>query len=305
MGRKYRRYDYYQYYEKTTPIPVKNGISLKSKRGSIVQNWWSKQWITYLESLNIGARLSRGKSYARRGQIRSIDIQNGKVYAKVQGSSRTPYRVEISMKSISDKNWSKVITLLASKALYASKLLNGKMPQDIKDIFQESGVNLFPKSYHDLYTDCSCPDYANPCKHIAAVYYVLAEKFDENPFFIFELRGKSQSNLISLLRNERSKIATEKAEISSNSNQEKETLDLIQPASLDSTFYFKKGNKFFWEGDHTKFHNSISIHPSNLNSQLLDKIEESPLIFQNLNFTSLLKEIYSKLTKETLKTINH
>ena len=299
MGRYYRNYYHYEYYKKTTPIEVENGISLSKQRGDIVEQWWSKKWISYLKSLNMGARLTRGKTYARKGQIISLDIANGKVIAKVQGSYREPYTVQIKLKAILKSQWKKIIDLLASQAIYASKLLNGKMPQDIEKIFSKADVELFPSSKSDLKTECSCPDYANPCKHIAAVYYILAEKFDENPFLIFELRGKSKNDLIEMLREARTKTAID---ISPPLNDSPQNLSTIQ-SSKESTL-LKKGEDFFWQGEKANYVNSISLSPSNLNAELLMRIEPSPIILENNNLSDVLRKTYLSLTEITLDRIN-
>jgi uncharacterized Zn finger protein len=125
------------------------------------------------------------------------------VTAKVQGSQRTPYKIKIALKPLSQKDWHKVTEAMAEQAIFVAKLLTGEMPQNIEEAFEAAKVPLFPKSSRELETDCSCPDWANPCKHIAAVYYLLAEQFDDDPFLIFKLRGKSQEQLINELREKR------------------------------------------------------------------------------------------------------
>lgn len=192
--------DYYGYYEPTTPIEVKGGIKAKSKRGSFAQSWWAKRWIKTLESFNLGARLSRGKSYARKGQVTSIKIEAGLVRAKVQGSKPKPYSVTIKVRTLTGSEWELLAEKLALKPIFAAKLLAGEMPEDIDSAFKEIGLSLFPETLDDLETDCSCPDWSNPCKHIAAVYYLLGEEFDRDPFLIFKLRGVDMDDFMSILR---------------------------------------------------------------------------------------------------------
>jgi len=192
-------WDGYGYYEPTKPIEVKGGIKAKSKRGSFVQSWWAKRWIKTLESFNIGTRLSRGKSYARKGQVTSIKIEAGLVRAKVQGSSPKPYSVTIKVRTLTGSEWELLAEKLALKPLFAAKLLAGEMPEDIDSAFKEVGLSLFPETLDDLETDCSCPDWSNPCKHIAAVYYLLGEEFDRDPFLIFKLRGVDMDDFVSTL----------------------------------------------------------------------------------------------------------
>lgn len=198
MGREF--WGRYDHYEPSRPRPVKGGIKAKSARGKIGETWWSHRWIAVLESFNLGARLTRGRSYARKGQVMSLEIELGAVGAMVQGSRPSPYQVTIELAPLSDADWHKVIQVIASQAIFAAKLLAGEMPQNIEEAFQEAHVSLFPGRGRDLVTDCSCPDWSNPCKHIAAVYYLLAEEFDRDPFMIFRLRGKDKDELIAALR---------------------------------------------------------------------------------------------------------
>lgn len=199
--RRYSRdYDYgWGYFRPSKPRAAKGGIKAQSKRGGFGQSWWAKRWIAVLESFNIGARLSRGRSYARSGQVLNVDIGEGVVTASVQGSRPKPYAVKIAVETLSKAEWKKVATVLAGQAIFAAKLLAGEMPQEIEQAFDKAGVSLFPKKSRDLKTACSCPDSSNPCKHIAAVYYLLGEEFDRDPFLIFRLRGMEREELIKMV----------------------------------------------------------------------------------------------------------
>jgi uncharacterized Zn finger protein len=194
-----RRWGYWDYFEPTKPRAVKGGIKAQSKRGAFGESWWAKRWIDVLESFAIGARLSRGRSYARKGQVMNVDISKGTVKAKVQGSSSRPYNITIKIKALSEADWKKLVTELSREALFAAKLLAGEMPQEIEQVFTRARLSLFPAKLRDLETNCSCPDWSNPCKHIAAVYYLLGEEFDRDPFLVFRMRGLSREELIELL----------------------------------------------------------------------------------------------------------
>jgi uncharacterized Zn finger protein len=190
---------YRDFFPRSRPRQAKGGIKAQSKRGGFGTSWWAKRWIAVLESFDIGARLGRGRSYARSGQVLSIDIDKGEVTAKVQGSRPKPYDVTIQVKGLTAADWKKLAKALAGQALFAAKLLAGEMPQDIEEAFTKAGLSLFPEKLRDLTTECSCPDYSNPCKHIAAVYYLLGEEFDRDPFLIFKLRGLSREELVEQL----------------------------------------------------------------------------------------------------------
>src|SRR5579863_3988933 len=197
---EYGRWDYYH---ENRPRKVANGLKTKSDRGAIGETWWSKRWVAVLESFGMGTRLTRGRSYARQGQVVSIEVEPGIIKAKVQGSRPKPYDVKIKLKPLSDKDWDNVTDAMAAQAIFVAKLLAGEMPTNIEEAFAAAKVSLFPTSNQELVTDCTCPDWANPCKHIAAVYYILAERFDEDPFLIFKLRGRSKEEIIQTLRSKR------------------------------------------------------------------------------------------------------
>lgn len=197
------RYDYYDYYPPSQPIKTDQGIKAKSKRGEFAKNWWATRWIAALERLVDRGRLTRGRSYARQGQVLSIEETKTGIAAKVQGSERRPYKITIEMTPLTDKQWEQVIDALAGQAIFTAQLLAGEMPQEIEQAFQAAKVSLFPEKRGQLITECSCPDPSNPCKHIAAVHYILGEQFDEDPFLLFRLRGRTQEQILAGLRERR------------------------------------------------------------------------------------------------------
>ena len=190
-------------WEPSRPLPVEGGIAARSKRGAIGDTWWSQRFIELLESFGVGSRLQRGRSYARRGQVVELEVEPGVVIAKVQGSRYTPYRVRIRGKALSEQQWRRVEKAMAARALPLAQLLAGEMPHDIEDAFTSCKLTLFPRSNAELKASCTCPDWENPCKHIAAAYYILAERFDEDPFLIFAWRGRDKDELLGRLRAQR------------------------------------------------------------------------------------------------------
>jgi uncharacterized Zn finger protein len=187
-------------YPSSGPIAVEGGIKAKSKRGAIGEQWWSKRFLAVLESYGMSSRLQRGRSYARKGQVLEFTLATGTVTARVQGSRRTPYRVSLAVKPLTAAQWQSVESLLASQALFRARLLAGEMPAEIESVFGSCGTPLFPSSARDLAMDCNCPDWEVPCKHLAAVCYVLAEAFDADPFAMLAWRGKGREELLTALR---------------------------------------------------------------------------------------------------------
>ncbi len=233
-----RRYD--GYFEPSRPRKAKGGIKAQSRRGGFGQSWWASRWIEVLEGFDIGARLTRGRSYARRGQVLSIDVEEGAVTARVQGSRARPYRVEIRVETLGGSDWKKLTTALFERPVFAAKLLAGQMPENIEDAFRDVGLSLFPDRSDDLETDCSCPDWSNPCKHVAAVYLLLGEEFDRDPFLIFKLRGAEREELVGEVAAE-SSIGADEATIGASAEQGADRLP-PEPLPVDHAAFWGQQN---------------------------------------------------------------
>lgn len=164
------------------------------------QEWWSQQWLDLLDKYRFKKRLERARNYARQGNVLNIDFKDQKVLAQVQGTQPEPYTVSLWLDIFSDEEWDYIIETLSQRAIFSAKLLAGEMPQDIEDVFAANGLRLFPFSLDNVHSECSCPDKANPCKHIGAVYYMLGDRFSEDPFVLFQLRGRTQEQIIKTLR---------------------------------------------------------------------------------------------------------
>ncbi len=193
-----------KFFPPSKPRAVEGGLKARSQRGAIAQSWWSERFIAVLEDMGMGNRLQRGRSYARKGQVISLEIDAGSVTAQVQGSRARPYRVRIGLQAFGKAQWACLERELASNAWYLAKLLACEMPDDIEDVFEGVGLSLFPARAGELSLDCSCPDWEVPCKHLAATFYLLAESFDDDPFRILAWRGRQRDDLLDNLHAARS-----------------------------------------------------------------------------------------------------
>lgn len=198
MTRYRSQWDGY-FYTPAPPKAVKGGIRARSKRGAFAAQWWGRRWIAVLEGFSIGARLGRGRSYARSGQVADLAVEPGRVCASVQGTRSKPYAVEIRLCVLTSKQWKSVLTALCDQPIQAARLLAGEMAPSFEELFQALNLSLFPARHNDLKTQCTCPDWSNPCKHIAAVYYILGEAFDQDPFLLLKLRGMEREDLFARL----------------------------------------------------------------------------------------------------------
>ncbi len=273
----------FPYLKPSTPLAAAGGIKAQSKQGGFGQNWWAKRWIAVLEGFHLGARLTRGRSYARRGQVLDIQVEHGIITAKVQGSRRRPYAVEIKVKPLSKSEQASLGNALAEQALFTAKLLAGEMPQDIEEAFAGAGLSLFPKRLDDLVTGCSCPDWSNPCKHIAAVYYLVGEEFDRDPFLIFKLRGVDRDKLTTLLGEEAS---TRSTRLRGSASTVREPTSIEEP--IDSAAVP------FWEGSELPpgWLGEVRVPP--MQAPLLRRLGNFPFWRGNERFADALTPVYAR-----------
>ncbi len=162
-------------------------------------HWWSKRWSEALEGIQVGGRLRSGRKYARQGRVVELELEKGFATALVQGSRDAPYLVRMQFSRVPDPDWRRVLQTLGEAPAVGGGLFRGEFPPGTEETLGELGVSLFPRNPGDLKVACSCPDEANPCKHIAAVYYALGEEIDRDPFLLFRLRGLDRSELMEAL----------------------------------------------------------------------------------------------------------
>ncbi len=283
------RDDFWGGYAPSKPIKVEGGIKAKSKRGSIGDTWWSKRWVKVLESFGWSNRLERGRRYARSGQVLDFKLAPGRVTARVQGSMSEPYSVKIEMKPLADEEWNRVMEEMSRKAIFAAKLLAGEMPQNIEEAFDETGMSLFPESSKGIKTDCSCPDSANPCKHIAAVYYILAEEFDRDPFMLFKLRGKTKDEITALLRKKRTagteNVLEVEAPPAGRAAEQKEV-----PLSIDG----------FWSGEELESF-SVNISPPDVSAAIIKRLGTPQFWDSKDNFNKTMGGYYEEISRRAME----
>ena len=182
-------YGYYNYYPKAAARPKPKPGKNRKKFG---ETWWGAQWVEVISTAGDEQRMSRGRAYARAEMVKNFKIMGGKISAKVQGNSGV-YSITISFTKHKERDWQNIIEKLKSTPIVLGTLLNNEMPENLAEI---TGCSFIPKEFD---ADCSCPDYANPCKHIAAVFYMLADEIDHDPFLLLELCGMKKDKLLELV----------------------------------------------------------------------------------------------------------
>ncbi len=271
------------------------------------RQWWVERWLELLDSYRFKKRLERGRNYAREGNVLNIEFVDTLVLADVQGSEAEPYRVSLSLEPFADENreqalkrmsqppfndedWDCVIQSLSEKAIFSAQLLAGEMPSEIEAVFTSNGLSLFPYTLSDIRSRCTCPDKANPCKHIAAVYYQLGDRFSEDPFLIFQLRGRSKEQILASLRELRSQNQEEV-----NPEETRETQDNSQPSLTSEPV---QSWQDFWRYDEPLDSSLIVITPGLDNKNILDILGKMPLPNDDAEAVDqYLTEVY-QVTKE-------
>lgn len=192
MPRSRRWDDPWQKFPASVPLTAENGIATSKQRGEMASTWWSQRLVELLDSYGLGARMQRGRRYARQGQLVSFDVQPGALVAQVQGSRRTPYVVTVAAQPLNDTQWDAVDEAMRARVAFAARLLAGEVPPELETVFDSAGVTLLPRRWSDVRASCSCPDWESPCKHVAAVLYVFADRLDDDPWLLLTWRGRTR-----------------------------------------------------------------------------------------------------------------
>lgn len=268
-------------FEAARPLPAVDGLAARGGDAEPGATWWSQRFIELLESFGVGSRLERGRCYALGGQVTELDVEPGIVLAKVQGTRYTPYRVRIRARLLSEHQWRHAERALAAQALPLAQLLAGQMPRDVEQILEACKLTLFPAAYADLKASCTCPDAENPCKHIAAVYYLLAERFDADPLAIFTWRGRPAEELLGGLRARRSRA----------------TRQTRTPAVMPAEAVARPASASFWCAGPELADLRISPLAGEAPDTLLRQLGPAPVATAETNATEVLAEMYVQLAE--------
>jgi len=276
----------------------------------ISKTWWGEKFIEALEDFTDERRLSRGRSYRKNDRILNLDISKGKIKAKVRGN-RNPYfrvyrepkyNITIQINKISRKDWSNLIKDISQKSGFISRLLMNEMPDNIEDVFSQMGLHLLPYDEEDFHTKCSCPDWENPCKHIAGVYYRVAQKLDRDPFIIFKLRGLEQKDL----QKELKKSPLGKILLSGLSQEEVIRKDYptyyseVKKEKLKEEITLKE----FWEGTKKLPQNIEPLPETIIPGVLIKKQGDYPPFWEkDISFIETMEELYNRVREKNKKLL--
>lgn len=176
------------------------GIRAQESRSGGARTWWARRWLEVLERMGLGARLGRGKHYAVSGQVTGMRFEGPHVEAQVVGTRQDPYRVTIDFRVPEGAAREAIVARIKGEPMLAARLIADDMPTEVEQAFRDCGLDFFPggklaPGVYDMTTACSCPDYANPCKHVSAVLLILGEEIARRPMTLLELRGIGEEEL--------------------------------------------------------------------------------------------------------------
>ncbi len=269
------------------------------------REWWVERWLELLNSYRFKKRLERGRNYAREGNVLSIEFAGAQVLAQVQGSEAEPYQVSLSLDPFTDEDWNYIIATMSEKAIFSAQLLAGEMPANIEEVFTANGLSLFPFSLADIRSRCSCPDKANPCKHIAAVYYQLGDRFSEDPFVLFQLRGRTKAQILDSLRQlrsrEREQLITNSESVTTKSSLAEQKASQREEQTLISKKSAPIDIKDFWQYDEPLESSLVVITPPTDSKNVLDLLGKIPLAAVDADaFEQFLRQVYQAASQKAL-----
>jgi uncharacterized Zn finger protein len=269
--------------------------------------WWVQRWIDLLNSYRFKKRLERARKYAKEGNVLSIEFEGPQVLARVQGTEPEPYQVSLSIDPFTEEDWGYVVETMAQEAIYSAQLLAGEMPENIEQVFTANGLSLFPFTLSDIHSKCSCPDPKNPCKHIGAIYYQLGDRFSEDPFVLFQLRGRTKAQILDDLRHLRSTGSVElkpekKAEVESQSSQSAVTSSRLenQPNEEEAAVDTPVKLEQFWQYEEPLDPSLVVITPPPDNRTVLDVLGTIPLAAADSRVMQYFREVYQLVSQQAM-----
>jgi uncharacterized Zn finger protein len=266
------------------------------------RTWWGQKFISALESFTDSGRLQRGRAYSGDGRILRFDITKGLATATIRGNvnpyfgvyKEPKYETEVKMTAIAAKDWTKIIANMSSKASVVARLLLNEVPENIEDSFTAVGKHLLPHSSKDFQTECSCPDYSNPCKHIAGLCYRLSGELDQDPFLLFEMRGISKEDLQAELL--KSPLGKALASELSDRTLEPEIAAAYFTKPQTATIKEMPTLKQFWQGQKRLPQSIPFASPTSVSAIVIKKQGDNPKFWHKDNsFIETMEELYVRV----------
>jgi len=276
----------------------------------ITKTWWGECLIEALEKFTDSGRLARGRAYASDNRIKQWLITDGVIQAKIRGNknpyfgvyTEPTYETQVQMTHLTQTQWQHVIARLTQQAGFIAKLLVNEIPENIEEVFSEFNVHLLPNSYIDFKVNCSCPDYAVPCKHIAGVCYRFAHDLDHNPLLLFEMRGLAPDKL----HQELIKSPLGKALANAHSSKDFEIIPVSSYYTQPEAQKIPKKitPKQFWQGELPLPKELPPHQEASLSAALVKKGGDYPVFWHKQgSFLEVMEDFYVRMRKNNQKQI--
>jgi len=278
-------------YKLRTPLTLKGGIRAQTAHAGPFRVWWSRRWTDVLEGFRMGARLGRGRHYAISGQVSDLQITPGIVSAEVQGASPEPYRCEIRFVALTESQKQELCAALKQRPLLIARLLAGELPHEVETLFERVSAPLFPRRSNDIQSKCSCPDWANPCKHLAAVYCLLGETISKAPLLLLALRGISRSDLVEVSE---PSLEAKRAGKSIETGAEKKQSGKRGKSQAKKNSDEGVTPEHFYGTTHTPLTEFGSMPPSDIVAPLVQRLGPLPFWRGQERFADTLEHLYSR-----------
>ncbi len=285
-------------------VTPEEGLKPKVTKGKFVGNWWANRWMETLEKLFDPRKLKQGRTYARKSKVLSLDERGGAISAKVQGERYHPHQVTVKLKSFSEQIWEKILNKMAGQALFEAQMRNGNLPKEIEEFLQEQGYSLFPRNTSEISIKCDCNESVVPCKHAAAVLYLIMEKLDEDPFLLLRLRGRTREQIFEGLQRRYGKKAVSPNGKRDDSAQRRRSskpsgggvpsnFDIFKQLGIDKEESLPEELDSFWEIGKLPEDWSISIRPPKISAPVLRRLGPPPFLPTPLyeQFHSVFNEV--------------
>lgn len=275
------------------PRRVTSGVKLRGKDGPELSTWIGARWMRIIEESAPAESIALGLRYAADGQTRALDLDTGCVSALVQGRAYRAYRTSIETPRLTEEQWGRVVEAIAEHGAIAARLLAGDLPKNIEDVFIPLGLRLFPGAEDELKTECAC-EHASPwCKHACCAALIVAERLEDDPFLIFELRGLSPVDLRDRLRQRRTAAAAPLGAAPAYAPRPATATDDLTPpleACVDE----------FWKAGESLSRIETSLAPPKVSHALLRRLGPSPFEHARFPLVGLLATCYDSMSRAAL-----
>jgi len=268
-------------------------LTSRSRRGIVGRNWWAQRWSQLLGDTGLADRLHRGRALARSGSVYGFRIEAGEARGEVRHSRTELHEVSIRQTAINEDDWNRVFDIAASRAKYVGGLLNASLAESAEEQLDAAGLSLFPESWETLELACSCQDPAMPCSHLAAVFYLMAERIDNDPFLLFRFRGCRRETILTECRIRRAADSAARQPEATDIQDETEPLEAGGPVDAEIVAESQTVEAISFWGEHNLINELEVAAKTESRIDILGELGLPPLAEEGSTSERALREGYA------------